>query len=317
MDSIKGQTRVVIENVQPQVDEGLYPAKRTVGERVDVTADIFGDGHDHIRGRLLYKKEGEPKWKEAEMLHVMNDIWQAHFYVDEKGTYRFTIQAWIDHFETWYDGFRKKVEANVDVHLEIQEGVQFLKTLATGNGALSTISKRLEGEYTAAIEYVMSKEFAAVVHANPMIQHALTYHKQLKITVEHAKANFSAWYELFPRSASLGGKHGTFKDVIRLLPRISAMGFDVLYLPPIHPIGKVNRKGKNNNVMAEAGEHGSPWAIGSDDGGHKDILRELGTVDDYKKLISEAKKYDIDLALDIAFQCAPDHPYVKAHPRVV
>ena len=133
--------------------------------------------------------------------------------------------------------------------------------------------------------------------------------------MEHEKANFSAWYELFPRSASLEERHGTFNDVIRLLPRVVSMGFDVLYLPPIHPIGRINRKGKNNNVKAEAGEPGSPWAIGSDQGGHKSILPELGTLDSYKKLISEAKKHNIDIALDIAFQCAPDHPYVKDHPE--
>jgi starch synthase (maltosyl-transferring) len=314
MDSIKGQSRVIIENVQPQVDEGLYPAKRTIGERVDVSADIFGDGHDHIRARLLYKKEGEAKWRTVEMQHGMNDSWFASFYVPEKGFYRFTLQAWIDHFDTWYDGFRKKVEANVDVHLELQEGVQFLRTLTASNETLKAISKHLEGDYSSAIQYVMSQEFAAIVHQNPLVQHAHTYHKQLKVAVEHVKANFSSWYELFPRSASLDGKHGTFKDVVRLLPRIAAMGFDVLYLPPIHPIGRENRKGKNNNVKAEAGEPGSPWAIGSSQGGHKSILPELGTLDDYKRLIAEAKKFDIDIALDIAFQCAPDHPYVKEHP---
>ena len=312
---LKGQVRVIIENVKPQIDEGLYPAKRTVGERVDVSADIFVDGHDHIRARLLYKKEGETKWREAEMTHIMNDEWRAFFYAEEKGIYRFTLQAWVDHFETWHDGFKKKAAAGVDVQLELQEGVVFLKTLASGNEKLKSISKKLEKEYTEAVDFVLSKEFGEIVHENPLIQHAQAYHKQLKIIVEHEKANFSAWYELFPRSASLDGKHGTFKDVIRLLPRIATMGFDVLYLPPIHPIGRINRKGKNNNVKAEAGEHGSPWAIGSEQGGHKAILPELGTLNDYKKLIAEAKKQNIDIALDIAFQCAPDHPYVAEHPE--
>jgi starch synthase (maltosyl-transferring) len=312
---VKGQSRVVIENVQPQIDEGLYPAKRTVGERVDVTADIFVDGHDHIRARLLFKKEGDAKWKEREMLHIRNDEWSASFYVEEKGIYRFTLQAWVDHFETWYDGFRKKADAGVDVHLELQEGVVMLKALAHSHETLKTVSKKLEQEYALAVAFVLSPEFASIVHEHPLVQHAHTYHKQLKVVVEHEKANFSAWYELFPRSASLDRKHGTFKDVIRLLPRISAMGFDVLYLPPIHPIGKVNRKGKNNNVKADPGEPGSPWAIGSDEGGHKSILTELGSLESYKLLISEARKHDIDVALDIAFQCAPDHPYVKDHPE--
>ena len=312
---LRGQSRVIIENVQPQVDEGLYPAKRAVGERVDVTADIFSDGHDHIRARLLYKKEGEAKWKEAEMNPGMNDEWRASFYVEEKGIYRFTLQAWVDHFDTWYDGFKKKSNAGLDVHLELLEGANILKVLASENSSLKTISKRLEGDYAAAVAFVMGKEFSVIVHDNPLIQHAHTYNKQLKVIVEHEKANFSAWYELFPRSSSLEGGHGTFTDVIRLLPRVVSMGFDVLYLPPIHPIGRINRKGKNNNVKAEAGEPGSPWAIGSDQGGHKSILPELGTLDTYKKLISEAKKHNIDIALDIAFQCAPDHPYVKDHPE--
>ena len=312
---LKGQARVVIENVQPQIDEGLYPAKRTVGERVDISADIFVDGHDHIRARLLYKKEGAAKWKEVEMVHAFNDEWRASFYVEEKGIYRFTLQAWVDHFETWYDGFRKKVEAGVNVQLELQEGGFFLKASAAGNESLNAVAKKLTKEYSEAVTYVMTSEFAAIVRNNPLIHHAHTYHKQLKVVVEHEKANFSSWYELFPRSASLDGRHGTFKDVIRLLPRIASMGFDVLYLPPIHPIGRINRKGKNNNVKAEPGEHGSPWAIGSEEGGHKSILPELGSLEDYKKLISECKRHGIDIALDIAFQCAPDHPYAKDHPE--
>lgn len=312
---LKGQSRVVIENVQPQVDEGLYPAKRTVGERVDVSADIFVDGHDHIRAKLLYKKEGATKWKEVEMVHAFNDEWRASFFVEEKGTYRFTLQAWVDHFETWYDGFRKKADAGVDVKLELLEGQAFLKTLGQANDTLNAIAKKLNNEYSQAVAYVMNPDFAAIVRDNPLVQHAHTYQRQLKVVVEHRKANFSSWYELFPRSASLDGKHGTFKDVIRLLPRIASMGFDVLYLPPIHPIGKINRKGKNNNVKAEPGEPGSPWAIGSDEGGHKTILPELGSLEDYKKLIAECNKHGIDIALDIAFQCAPDHPYVKDHPE--
>ncbi len=316
MIKVKGKSRVVIENVQPQVDQGLYPAKRTVGERVDVTADIFGDGHDHLRAQLLYRKQEDHHWQHAEMRHTYNDTWLASFYVTDKTVYIFTIQAWVDHFDTWYDGFKKKAHANVDVHVEIKEGVLLLKGLSKEkNERLSLAISELEREYSKAIAYVLSDEFEKLVHDFPHIEHETQCEKILEVVVEHAKANFSSWYELFPRSASLEGKHGTFKDVIRLLPRVASMGFDVLYLPPIHPIGKVNRKGKNNNVKAEPGEPGSPWAIGSDEGGHKSIHPDLGTLDDYKKLISEAKKYGIDIALDIAFQCAPDHPYVKEHPE--
>ncbi|MDH4298358.1 MAG: alpha-1,4-glucan--maltose-1-phosphate maltosyltransferase [Cyclobacteriaceae bacterium] len=316
MIMLKGKSRVIIENVQPEIDHGLYPAKRTVGERVDVTADILGDGHDHIRAVLLHKKAGEDHWQETEMRHISNDSWLGSFYVTEKGRYVFTIKAWVDHFETWYDGFKKKAAADVDVHLELQEGIQFLKILSKASDEVLKVAiQQLSIEYTKARDYVLSENFATLVHAYPLEDHATYFSKILEVVVEHSKSNFSAWYELFPRSASLKGEHGSFKDVVKLLPRISSMGFDVLYLPPIHPIGEVNRKGKNNNVVAAPGEPGSPWAIGSIEGGHKSIHKELGSLTDYKNLIAEAKKYNIDVALDLAFQCAPDHPYVKEHPE--
>ncbi len=314
----KGKTRVIIENVQPLVDGGLYPAKRTVGERVDVTASIFGDGHDHIRAEVLYKKKEATQWERVEMIPTFNDEWKVSFYVPEKGIYVYTIQAWVDHFDTWYDGFKKKANAKVDVKVELMEGAILLRTLGESNKDLITLARKLEDtqRYQAAIDLVLSEEFANVVHSNPLRENETKLNLEISIQVEHAKANFSAWYEFFPRSASLeAGKHGTFQDCIRLLPRIAAMGFDVLYFPPIHPIGKINRKGKNNNVRSLPGEPGSPWAIGSDEGGHKSILPALGTLDDFKKLITESKKLGIDVAMDIAFQCAPDHPYVQEHPE--
>lgn len=313
-----GKRRVIIENVQPRVDGGLYPAKRSVGERVDVTAAIYGDGHDHIRAEVLYKKEGAKAWSVIELQQSFNDDWQASFYVTEKGTYLFTIQAWIDHLDTWYDGFKKKAHAKVDVQVELMEGALMLRTLGETNKELISLARKLEDteKYQAAIDTVLSAEFANVVHKNPLRENETILGYEMSIQVEHTKANFSAWYEFFPRSASLeSGKHGTFADCIRLLPRISAMGFDVLYFPPIHPIGKVNRKGKNNNVKSLKGEPGSPWAIGSDEGGHKSILPALGTMDDFKRLVGEAKKLNVDIAMDIAFQCAPDHPYVTEHPE--
>jgi len=313
--SKNGKVRVIIENVQPQVDSGLYPAKRTLGERVDVTADIFGDGHDHIRAQVMYKEAGSTVWNVLEMNHLGNDHWLGSFTVTNKVPYVFTVRAWIDHFDTWFDGFKKKAAAHVDVKVELMEGVEFLKVLAKDDSRLLSSASRLQEEYTKAVAYVLSDEFARLVHDHPLVEHEATFEKELTVVVEHKKANFSAWYELFPRSASLDGKHGTFKDVIKLLPRVAAMGFDVLYLPPIHPIGKVNRKGKNNNVTSQPGEPGSPWAIGSDEGGHKAVHPELGTLDDYRRLIAEAKRLGIDIALDLAFQCAPDHPYVKEHPE--
>ncbi|HNV30156.1 MAG TPA: DUF3416 domain-containing protein, partial [Cyclobacteriaceae bacterium] len=294
----KGKTRVIIENVQPLVDGGLYPAKRTVGERVDVTASIFGDGHDHIRAEVLYKKKEATQWERVEMIPTFNDEWKVSFYVPEKGIYVYTIQAWVDHFDTWYDGFKKKANAKVDVKVELMEGAILLRTLGESNKDLITLARKLEDtqRYQAAIDLVLSEEFANVVHSNPLRENETKLNLEISIQVEHAKANFSAWYEFFPRSASLeAGKHGTFQDCIRLLPRIAAMGFDVLYFPPIHPIGKINRKGKNNNVRSLPGEPGSPWAIGSDEGGHKSILPALGTLDDFKKLITESKKLGIDV----------------------
>lgn len=313
-----GKRRVIIENVQPRVDGGLYPAKRTVGERVDVTAAIYGDGHDHIRAEVLYKKEGAESWSLTELNQTFNDEWHASFYVIEKGEYLFTVQAWIDHFDTWYDGFKKKANAKVDVKVELMEGALLLRTLGKTNKDIISLARKLEDtqKYQAAVDLVLSDEFADVVHQNPLRENETKLGYEITIQVEHTKANYSAWYEFFPRSASLeSGKHGTFADCIRLLPRISAMGFDVLYFPPIHPIGKINRKGKNNNVKSLPGEPGSPWAIGSDEGGHKSVLPALGTLSDFKKLVDEAKKQGIDVAMDIAFQCAPDHPYVSEHPE--
>jgi starch synthase (maltosyl-transferring) len=316
-DAVKGQVRVIIENVQPQVDHGRYPVKRTVGEYVEVTADIFTDGHDHVRAEVLFKKKKDRDWSTAVLRHVGNDSWKASFYINEQTPYEFTIQAWVDHFETWWDGFRKKAEAKVDVALELQEGALLLEQLAKKNEQLKPLVKKLKDstKYAEHVAWVTSDEFAAIVHDNPLRQFEIIDEHTYEIIVEPKRARFSTWYELFPRSASLDGKHGTFNDVIKLLPRVEAMGFDVLYLPPIHPIGKVNRKGKNNNVRSQPGEPGSPWAIGSDEGGHKSIHPALGTLQDYKKLITEASKRNIAIAFDLAFQCAPDHPYVKEHPE--
>lgn len=315
---MQGKRRVIIENVQPLVDGGLYPAKRTAGETVQVSASIFGDGHDHLRASVLFKKKGASRWNTVEMRPTFNDEWAASFKVEEKGTYIFTIDAWVDHFETWYDGFKKKAAAKVDVKVELMEGAAFLRTLANnGLANLMNLASKLENtdKHAEAIQVVLSNEFEQIVHDYPLKENETRYPTELEIIVEHNKANFSAWYEFFPRSSSLeAGKHGTFQDCIKLLPRVAAMGFDVLYFPPIHPIGKINRKGRNNNVRSEKGEPGSPWAIGSDEGGHKSILPALGTLEDFKKLIAEAKKMGIDVAMDIAFQCAPDHPYVKDHP---
>lgn len=318
IDKIPGQSRVIIENVQPQVDEGRYPAKRTVGERVDVSADILADGHDHIRAEVLFKKVGDKGWQRVPMVARANDSWGASFRVDKKANYIFTVEAWIDLFETWHDGITKKVKANLDVSLELKEGSLFLEKLAQSkDNELLAISKKLEDKkkYKDNVNFVCSQEFEQLVSKNPLRQFETRYDKELLIKVESSRALFTSWYEFFPRSASAKGQHGTFQDAINILPRIESMGFDVLYFPPIHPIGYQNRKGPNNNVNSKEGDPGSPWAIGSKEGGHKSIHPALGTMEDYKKLIEEAKKRGMDIAFDLAFQCAPDHPYVKEKPQ--
>ena len=315
---MNGKQRVIIEGVQPVVDGGRYPAKRTVGERVDVTAFIFGDGHDHVRARVDYRKDGDSAWTQVEMMPGFNDEWTASFTAAEKGKYVFKVAAWIDHFDTWHDGFRKKAAAKVDVRVELMEGALMLRRLSQSDPLLAAHARKLEDtkNHAALVDFVVSEEFSSVVKKHPLVEHVVVTPEEFVVIVEQKPALFSTWYELFPRSASLDkGKHGTFKDCIKLLPRIAAMGFDVLYLPPIHPIGKVNRKGKNNNVGSKAGEPGSPWAIGNDEGGHKAIHPELGTLADFKSLIQQARKQGISIAMDIAFQCAPDHPYVKQHPQ--
>jgi len=317
------RNRVVIENVQPEIDHGSYFIKRVPGERVDVTADIFGDGHDHIRASLLYRHESQKRWTEVFMEEGINDVWTASFKVEQKGLYHYKVAGWIDHLLHWYDGFLKKQEAGQDMKVELKIGAGFLRRAAAQYPKpkakdLKKMADQLEeeGKYDEAVQLVLSPGFKQVVESTPMKQFETTYDHNLRVRVGWEKEMFSTWYELFPRStAQEPGRHGTFKDVERLLPRVQEMGFDVLYMPPVHPIGKVNRKGKNNSTNAQPGEPGSPWAIGSDEGGHKAIHPELGTQEDYEALIEKARGMGIEVALDLAFQCAPDHPYIKEHPE--
>ena len=247
-----------------------------------------------------------------------NDSWYSSFLVDHQTIYVFTVEAWIDLFDTWHDGFIKKANANLDVQLELREGAILLNKLPPNKeDDFAALSKKLDDKkkYDDNVKFVCSEEFNDIVKRNPLRQYESRYAKELIVNVESSRVLFSSWYEFFPRSASTTSKHGTFQDAIKILPRIESMGFDVLYFPPIHPIGELNRKGPNNNVKSKPGDPGSPWAIGSKDGGHKAIHKELGTLDDYQKLIAEAKKRGIDIAFDLAFQCAPDHPYVKEKPQ--
>lgn len=317
----QGRARAVIENVKPEIDCGRFPAKRTVGETMTVEADIFADGHDAVLAVLLYRKEGASTWMETPMQPLVNDRWRGTFEVNEVGNFYYTLRAWVDRFESWRRGFAKKVEAGQETALDLLAGAELVEQAAknaAGEDSKSLIrfAAMLRGDKPAAIQSGLDDALAGLMGKYSDRRWAVTYEKELRVNVERAKARFSAWYELFPRSfASTLGAHGTLRDCIDRLPYVAGMGFDVLYLPPIHPVGNSFRKGKNNTLAAGANDVGSPWAIGAKEGGHKAIHPQLGTLVDFKNLVAEAKKFDIEIALDIAFQCTPDHPYVTEHPE--
>ena len=317
----QGRARAVIENVKPEIDCGRFPAKTTVGESMTVEADIFADGHDAVLAMLLYRKEGAATWMETLMQPLVNDRWRGTFEVNEVGDFNYTLRAWVDRFESWRRGFAKKVEARQEVVFDLLAGAELVEQAAknaAGEDSKSLIrfAAMLRGDKPAAIQSALDDALAGLMEKYSDRRWAVTYEKELRVNVERAKARFSAWYELFPRSfASTPGAHGTLRDCIDRLPYVAGMGFDVLYLPPIHPVGNSFRKGKNNTLAAGADDVGSPWAIGAKEGGHKAIHPQLGTLADFKRLIAEAKKFDIEIALDIAFQCTPDHPYVTEHPE--
>jgi starch synthase (maltosyl-transferring) len=314
--------RAIIENVTPQVDGGRFAAKRSVGDPVVVEADAFTDGHDVLRCRLRYRHDSEPQWTEIEMEPLVNDHWRGKFAVEKLGRYRYTVTAWVDRFLTWQHDFERRVEP-ADIQTALQSGAQVVREAAaraSGDDAqrLEQFAQALLGDQKLEErrELGVSHELALAMAAYPDRSHAAELDRELVIVVDPVLARYSTWYELFPRSAAPEpGRHGTFRDCIVQLPRVAAMGFDVLYLPPIHPIGRIQRKGPNNTLEAGPDDPGSPWAIGSSEGGHMAIHPELGSAEDFRALVAAAREHGIQVALDIAFQCAPDHPYVKEHPE--
>ena len=315
--------RVVIEGLEPEIDGGKYPIKRTVGERVVVKADIHADGHDVLNAVVLCRAEGESAWNEAVMRPLENDRWQGQFRVDSLGSYFYTVQAWVDTFQSWCRDTVKKSEAGQDISVAGLLGARLVQ--AAANRARGTDSQRL-AEFTAELKSLSHRdrevvvacarnaELAALMGRYADRSRATTYDKQLAVVVDREKARYSTWYEMFPRScAAEPNKHGTFRDCIQRLGYVSEMGFDVLYFPPIHPIGRTQRKGKNNTVQPSPDDPGSPWAIGADEGGHVAIHPRLGTLESFKELQTKARELGIEIALDLAFQCSPDHPYVKEH----
>jgi starch synthase (maltosyl-transferring) len=334
MKPVEGRRRVIIEEVQPQIDCGRYPAKRILGSAVTLTAAVFGDGHDHVAGRLLYRHSSETDWHFTPLAPLTNDLWTATFTADKLGDWLYTIEAWVDHFDTWSADLRKRLAAqpapdtpNVssesqDIPLALRSGALLLdqaaqRAKAPDNNLLAEAAadlNRLADEHRATYDFPLSEKIITLVAQNPDLTFATRYKHELHLWVDRERARYSTWYELFPRSTSPDPtRHGTFADVKALLPSIAAMGFDVLYLPPIHPIGTAFRKGRNNSVTSTPDDPGSPWAIGSKEGGHKSINPQLGTLRDFDALVAATRDHGMELALDIAFQCSPDHPWVAEH----
>ena len=315
--------RVVIERVTPAVDDGEFPIKRTPGEPVEVEADIFADGHDTLAAALLWRTHGERAWNETPMAPVVNDRWRARFEIAETAPYEYTIEAWIDRFESWRAALSKKVGAGQDVASELIEGAALVRDAA--GRARDADRKRLT-ESAAALEAAsadaatrvpaaLADDLKALMARYEDRSRATRAERVYAVMVERERARFGAWYEMFPRSAGADPtRSATFKEAAARLPYVAAMGFDVLYLPPVHPIGRSFRKGPNNSLTAEAGDPGSPWAIGAAEGGHKAIEPGLGTLEDFDRFVAAAKRQGLEIALDIAFQASPDHPYVKEHP---
>jgi starch synthase (maltosyl-transferring) len=324
----EGRQRVAIENVQPSLDGGRFAVKRIVGQPVTITADVFADGHDHVACRLLLRMPGQDQWSRQPMQALGNDAWQAQFDLSQPGRYEFTIEAWIDHFDTWLADLRKRLEARQEVSVDLRIGAEMIAAAIerANNDPTTTGSphdvqilagwKQALLQHDAAAQLTASAldELGELMAAHPDLQFATRLQPVHAIIAERHRAQFSSWYELFPRSTSDDPtKHGTFREVIKRLPYVASLGFDVLYLPPIHPVGHAFRKGKNNSTTAEPGEPGSPWAIGAREGGHTEIHPQLGTLEDFAALVAAVKQHGMELALDIAYQCSPDHPYATAH----
>jgi starch synthase (maltosyl-transferring) len=306
-----GRKRVAIEAVSPEIESGRFPAKRVVGETVRVEADIFADGHDSLAAVLRHRHQSSAEWTETPMAALVNDRWRGEFPVTALGRYRFTLEGWVDQFETWSRQLAKRIQAGQDVTVELEVGARMIEQAAAqadGNAAdatrLKEMAKSLRAGGSAALDGDVGQLMRRYADRSQSTLHA----REVEVLVEPVKARYSTWYELFPRSV------GTLRDVERLLPDIARLGFDVLYLPPIHPIGKSHRKGANNKP-AQPGEPGSPWAIGSEEGGHKAVHPGLGTLDDFRHLVKAAAEQGLDVALDLAFQCSPDHPYTREHPE--
>ena len=312
--------RAIVEGVSPHVDGGRFPIKRIVGDEVTVEADAFADGHDIVIA-LLGHRPGSGDWTEVPMEPLGNDRWRASFGLDRLGRHEYRVVAWTDAWQTWRGDLGKRLEAGQDVTVDLRIGAQLVEAAAGRAGGddaerLAELARRLAADGNLATRSVLGGDPGLDELMNRHADRAQATESDIfGIVVDPALARFSAWYELFPRSTGrLPGRHGTFRDVIERLPYVARLGFDVLYLPPIHPIGRTFRKGANNVTSAGPDDPGVPWAIGSAEGGHTAIHPDLGSEDDFRALVEAARERGISVALDIAFQASPDHPAVAGHP---
>jgi starch synthase (maltosyl-transferring) len=337
-----GRQRVIVEHVQPEIDGGRFAIKRTPGETVVVTVDVFAEGHDLLEGVLKYRPAGsrnaravdaagpgrtpgsgvdasaEPAWREVALTPLDNDSWTASFVVEEFGRYEYTIEAWIDRFGSWLKGLVAKADAGQDVASELLEGAALVQAAGTDDRRLIELAQALRADQPQLerVALVRDPVVATLMRARADRRTATRYDRILEVIVDPERARFGAWYEMFPRSSTPDPKRsGTFQEAEARLPELAAMGFDVIYLPPIHPIGRSFRKGRNNSLTPEPGDPGSPWAIGSPEGGHTAIEPGLGTFDDFARFVETARRLQMQVALDIAFQASPDHPWASQHPE--
>jgi starch synthase (maltosyl-transferring) len=308
--------RFYIEDIYPNVDTGRFAVKRIVGEPIDIWADIVRDGHDVLAAHLIWRRERDRAWQRVPMHLFSNDRWTASFTPTEIGRHVCAIEAWTDEFATWRRDFLVKRKSGQDTNLDALEG----ELLVAGAQPASPVASELIAQARAAFardqnpDHLVADALAATV-AESQVRRDLTRSRIFPLMIDRPRARASAWYEMVPRSQGhVPARHGTFDDCIARLPDIAELGFDVIYLTPIHPIGVTNRKGRNNQLRAEPGDPGSPYAIGSAEGGHDAVHPELGTLEDFKRLVAACHQHHMEIALDFAVQCSPDHPWLKQHP---
>ena len=312
--------RIVIEAVSPMIDCGETPIKRIVGDTLAVQATVFSDGHDKIAVALLYRPQRETDWRRAPMRFVENDRWTGSFPLEENARYVYTIESWRDPFASWQAALEKKRAAGQDLSLDLEHGLDLIReTKPRSRGAVrerDEIIAAAESAGSDAAGLLLEPRVLAFMTTHGRRDNVSRYGRELMVIVDRKTAAFSSWYELFPRSQTPSPRqHGTFNGVIARLPYVRDLGFDVLYFPPIHPIGRTNRKGRNNALSASPADPGSVYAIGSDEGGHDALHPELGTMEDFLRLVHAAHEYDLEIALDFAIQCSPDHPWIRQHPE--